>query len=176
MKNKELFDRTIQILVKAYFKDVLDATECTACAVGNIVAENMGYNITPDFYWSDGNDDKIWAAWQVIVWGQNSAAAANRRKRAKAEILSTGYSSKELGRIESAFMFAHKEDKKTRDKVLIGLLAVVDVLCDIHEMNDPAKQEAKALFVKPAAIGIEATPSASEGTADSPAIAQNQSL
>lgn len=45
MKNKELFDKTIGILVNAYLNDTLENANCHACAVGNLVATNCGYEM-----------------------------------------------------------------------------------------------------------------------------------
>jgi len=36
------FENTVDILVKAYINDTLEHNNCYACAVGNIVAHNMG--------------------------------------------------------------------------------------------------------------------------------------
>lgn len=42
MKRPELYQKTVDILVKAYFDDTLQHGNCYACAVGNIIAGNCG--------------------------------------------------------------------------------------------------------------------------------------
>lgn len=39
------FDHTVNVLVQAYLNGKLNPRDCAACAVGNIIADSMGYNI-----------------------------------------------------------------------------------------------------------------------------------
>lgn len=41
MKNKEQFDNSIKVLVKAYLEGTLLHLEVCACAVGNLIADGM---------------------------------------------------------------------------------------------------------------------------------------
>lgn len=66
MTNKERFDETVDILVKAYLNDTLQHGHCAACAVGNIIAKKNDYKIqvkvgsfSNDFMWqSRAGDNK----------------------------------------------------------------------------------------------------------------------
>src|SRR5258706_8814339 len=49
MKNELLYNKTINILKEAYFNNTLQHNNCYACAVGNIIAGNMGLK----FYMGD---------------------------------------------------------------------------------------------------------------------------
>lgn len=42
MKNPEQFKKSIEILVKAYFKGELNAWECKSCAIGNLLGHGTG--------------------------------------------------------------------------------------------------------------------------------------
>jgi hypothetical protein len=45
MKRQELYNNTVDILVQAYFNDTLAHCDCSACAVGNMIAGNCGYEL-----------------------------------------------------------------------------------------------------------------------------------
>lgn len=64
----------------------------------------------------------------------------------------TGYSVNELAKIEYAFETAPRncdyEDHLNDEWMFNGLMAVVDVLADIHGIDLAEKESAKALFVK----------------------------
>src|SRR5688572_25079170 len=45
MKNKPLYHKTVDILVQAYFDDTLVSGHQCGCAVGNLVAANMGIRL-----------------------------------------------------------------------------------------------------------------------------------
>src|SRR5688572_24997822 len=103
MKNPELYHRTVDILVKAYVDGVLMPMTCSACAVGNLVAVNMGYSVTQDKdgfsdrpYWMDSGNkyqhpDSLWAE---HIRGKEIT------QESQAQVDSTGYSEKELYSIE----------------------------------------------------------------------------
>jgi hypothetical protein len=139
MKYKnELFNETVTILVKAYMNDTLEHADCEACAVGNIIAARC-----PDIYEKDPG------AWFDPMHGQ--------KQLAKLQIASTGYSYEDVMKIEHAFENCEKPEHmkdtiwgnwKDPEWMFNGLMAVVDVLCEIHGMNETEKTEAKSLFVK----------------------------
>lgn len=59
----------------------------------------------------------------------------------------TGYSEVELAKIEFAFESA--DEGSTEDENMFnGLMAVVDVLAEIHGVDLTSKEQAKKLFVK----------------------------
>lgn len=142
MKNKELFDRTIGILVKAYFENTLEHGSCMACAVGNLIAANCGLKVNLKRPTKKWNND-------IAEWYNISIGADKRNynyKLAKEQILSTGYSIDEVNWIEQAFervrLFKDKNDRAFK-----GLMNVVDTLMQIHEANETEIAEAKQLFV-----------------------------
>lgn len=154
------FNHTVNVLVKAYFDGVLLHQECYACAVGNIIAESIGANICKEdrvqvdaerYIWRRGID-YIGVMWpNVFITGYRGVPQVQSpefyRGAAKLQIDKTGYSWKELARIESAFEQAeyfHDVDAWN----FSGLMAVVDVLAEINGIDLEAKEKAKGLFVK----------------------------
>lgn len=154
MKNPELFHKTIGILVNAYLNDTLLFSDTCACAVGNLVAGNMGYKITKlpggQFFW----DEDLASNWEHLVWSNINSklypSLSPPTGKSIAEAESTGYTVFELTCIENSFLEGWNKDQKITEKPYNGLMAVVEVLCDIHKMDLTSKEEAKALFVKAA--------------------------
>lgn len=141
MKNEQLYNKTVDILVQAYFDNTLVHGNQCGCAVGNIVASNMGIKIFKgrrgQVFWS--KEAKIWkdAAW----YGYITHASPQEKEfeysisKAKNQIKKTGYSFSEIGQIEGAFEradFGASEE----DFMFNGLMAVIDVLDEIHENKD----------------------------------------
>ena len=150
MKNKELFTKTVNILVDAYFKNTLQHGNCAACAVGNIIACNMGIKfrisaVCDGFYTWDG----LKVSWNkvfVTPFNHQQHNEFNYEGEAKEQIDSTGYTWQELAKVEFAFETAY-EGKSEDDYMFNGLMSVVDVLIEIHEGNETEKETAKELFV-----------------------------
>lgn len=149
------FEHTVNVLVQAYLNDTLEHRNCTACAVGNIIAECTGtkplkfINQKADdlMRWENG----INPSWiSVFVTPHTQARQKkypeNYVNEAKSEIDSTGYTWEELAKIEE--VFEHSEGMNSEDRMFDGLMNVVDVLADIHGIDLKAKEEAKQLFVK----------------------------
>ncbi len=152
------FNHTVNVLVKAYLNDTLAHGYCTACAVGNMVADAMGY----EFGYNDYTDSLTWlndgktlpnpisAGWGKVFFtncGSQHFLLREYEGEAKRQIDSTGYSPEELAKIERAFEYDTDDD--TRDERMFnGLMAVVDVLAEIHNISLEEKQQAKGLFVK----------------------------
>ena len=151
MKNKELFNRTVAVLVKAYQNDTLIHGSCCACAVGNLVAASCGIDdIFDDDEWRKkalGGGFWGWAFVFSTFGREQHIYPENYRGPAKFQIDATGYSWQELAKIEHAFETAPKGDNDD-DWMLNGLLAVYDVLCEIHEVDKSEVQDAKLVFVK----------------------------
>jgi hypothetical protein len=163
------FNYTVNVLVKAYLNNTLEHGKCAACAVGNIIADCKG--ITPQkdafgrhefdyftndipVFWhylfmTDGitqkpYDDSEWISSQDIK---------ERKKAGHEQVISTGYTIEEMAKIEYAFETApgRPQDKFDGfdDKWMFnGLMAVVDVLAQIHGIDLTHKEAAKLLFVK----------------------------
>lgn len=142
------FKNAIDALVYAFFNDTLGKEHCAACAVGNIVAWSHGYKkktisdacqIPGTVYSSDD--------WEHAVW-RNSEGEEELMVISK-----TGYSGLELYKIEEAFEGAtligalryrkHSKSEIMQDQYN-GLMAVLDVLCEIEGIEDTA--EYKELF------------------------------
>lgn len=123
MLKPELYQKTVDILVKAYFEDTLEHGNCEACAVGNIV--NYG-------------KPKKTLEWSNVFCTSSHIQIVEPRNyegTAKDEIDSTGYTWQELSQIEYAFETAPRGNSD--DKWMFnGLMAVIDVLDKIHENTD----------------------------------------
>lgn len=151
MKNELLYNKTVNILVQAYFNDTLEHGYCTCCAVGNIVAANMGYCISKDRQsWIDILYPG-WHGWGTVFitsLGIQRIDVKSYNGEPKNQIDSTGYTLFELAKIEKAFESAHK-GTCDEDWMFNGLMAVIDVLDEIHENKDAAiTSQTKELFIK----------------------------
>ena len=149
MKNETLYNKTVDILLQAYFNDTLRYWDCYACAVGNLVSANMGYKIV-NRQWSDNDGNRVgfkWAGVHTISCGEPVICAENYTGLAKEQIDSTGYTFSQTSKIEQAFESGNKRDGD--DKMFNGLMAVIDVLDQIHENTDPlATEQTKRKFNK----------------------------
>ena len=153
MKNKELFYHSVNILQKAYYDNTLRHGDCQACAVGNLVAGNLGvkYNAEGCIDWDEPRKSIVRAWFQAINHGFISHNALFI-PIVKESIESTKYSPEELMRIEMAFEYGYKY---TEDKGNIyatigedndgykGLCEVLDVLMEIHEFDAPELDKTK---------------------------------
>lgn len=142
------FENTVDILVKAYLNDTLRRGQCEKCAVGNIVhaAGHPMVDWDPDmempeescgnwkavFFTSKGYQRKFYTT--DIEW-QNLGLRM---------IESTGYTVDQLALVEYTFETSYKG----LDPMFNGLMAVVDVLAEIHGVDLTVKESAKLLFVK----------------------------
>ena len=157
---KASFENTVNILVKAYLDDTLVHSDCSACAVGNLVAAGKGYTYKREEYEDEDGDilpgDLFWKEallpkWRRVFMTQNCKHQyqnpQNYTGDAKDEIDATGYAWQELARIEYAFETAPK-GKDDDEWMFNGLMSVVDTLADIHQIDLSVKESAKLLFVK----------------------------
>jgi len=155
MKRPELYHRTVDILVQAYFNDTLEHCQCRACAVGNIVAANMGmklgYNeffncIVPEKFKvnTPTGDSGLW--YQAIYSGGINKKALS--DDVMCQVLCTGYAAQELAKIESAFEYCERGNSK-EDYMFNGLMAVINCLDEIHENHDTEiSQSSKSKFTR----------------------------
>lgn len=125
MKTSERFNRALNRLVKAYMNDTLNAGKCTACAVGSMC----------------GGDSE----WRYAVWAEDVSGCGRTQRtcnsyhipseydllRSIKRIKLTGYTPHQLALVENAFMNHCISPFR-------GLMAVVDVLCEIEGINDPS--------------------------------------
>lgn len=153
------FNDSVSILVKAYLNGTLLHGDCRACAVGNMVAHKMGIKITIE----EDDYENCYASWDVgeaswynhVFLGKVDAVISRNAMR---QYKAIGYTAHQVARIEHAF-----EDAKVRtygpipnmvkynddEWMFNGLMDVVDVLADIHNIDLSVRENAKALFVKP---------------------------
>jgi hypothetical protein len=136
MNNPELYKRTVDILFDAYFNDTLKHGDCTACAVGNIIAANMGYKNERQFYGNRGD-----GSWYFPV----TQGFSTMSERIKREINSTGYTISELSQIEKAFENAGWSPNE-EEEMFNGLVAVLDVLEEIHGVEPSTATQSKERF------------------------------
>lgn len=148
MKNQELFDRTINILVKAYQNETLAHNEACACAIGNMIAGNNGFkiirSINSGLFW-DNEIDSEWT-WVHCNGEFENFLDSDRYVKGKSQLESTGYSINETILIERAFEY-HSEEVWDEDGFK-GLMSVVDALILIHSATTTEAATAKSMFVK----------------------------
>jgi hypothetical protein len=145
MKNKAQFDHTVKILVSAFLNNSLVHGNCHACAVGNIVAANLDIKFDKDLKWIGRQ-----VAWSAVFVTLQYQISQVRRPRAysgeaQKQIDATGYTWQELASIEYAFERA--KGKTPEAHTFNGLMAVIEVLCQLHEMDVSAETAAKQLLV-----------------------------
>lgn len=142
MKNPELYHKTVDVLVRAYFNDTLEHLNCRACAVGNLVAAGMGMKlvfigITGDIVpagFVPGDVTKDSGMWLDAI-GRGCVSWLKMTDDIAMQVKSTGYTAEELAWIEHAFEHADL-GRKTDEWMFNGLMAVIDVLDQIHENTD----------------------------------------
>jgi len=155
MKNKELYDKTISILVQAYLNDTLEHSNCAACAVGNIVAVNMGVKLFKQRYFAMPIGSRGTPADTGLWFNAISDGFVNKNMLSPdilLQVKSTGYTPEELAKIELAFESADAPNGISNcfEPVWMynGLMAVVEVLGQIHEVDKGVLSETKLMFIK----------------------------
>jgi hypothetical protein len=156
------FDNTVSILVKAFLEGTLTKGHCCACAVGNICATAIGAKVSIEGRTITGLGMAEWSDY-TPVWQRAFATSDcdgesmqttwpekyERLPAVKEQIDATGYKWEQLARIEYAFESAEAGYGEAAE--FAGLMAVVDVLADIHGIDLASAEVAKSLFVKQAA-------------------------
>ena len=163
---KATFEHSIDVLVKAFMNNTLEHNNCCACAVGNLVADGIGIKVVPfkgivtKAKWESENDSvSIEKGWPLVFMTDDKKQkkrSYNYKDLAKKQIDSTGYTWQDLAKIEFAFETADKGNSDD-DWMFNGLMAVVDVLAEIHGIDLEKKEEAKSMFKK-TLIGEELEP------------------
>ncbi len=146
MKNQELFHKTVNILVQAYLKGTLKHMDPCACLVGNLIAANMNYKVSQNL-WEDSNGKVQSFTWYNLIMANRGYECFAYLNEAKKEIEVTGYGLEDIIKLESAFEEADRGQSR-EDWMFNGLMDGIDCLCEIHEVNEESKAEAKALFIK----------------------------
>lgn len=145
---KATFEHSIDVLVRAYLNDTLQHNNCTACAVGNMIADALKFEFKKT--WAGLTWENKYPEWIDVFCttsnGQRKTPEAYEYS-AKYQIDSTGYPWQDLAKIEYAFETAPKGNNDD-DWMFNGLMAVVDVLADIHGIDLKQKEQAKEMFKK----------------------------
>jgi hypothetical protein len=151
------FHYTVNVLVKAYLNDTLIHGHPCGCAVGNLIAQDLGLKVIVE-----GSDQAGWIGgryqetgggfdWFTVV-RPDRIVSKGSRKLGVQQIKATGYSVNEIRRIEHAFESVQEENDLFNPHLdpdgHKGLMAVVDVLAEIHNIDLSTKEEAKKAFVK----------------------------
>lgn len=149
---KPSFEKTVDVLVKAYLNDTLQHGNCAACAVGNMVADALNCKVSydeGDFIWirNKAEVQPIWDDVFVTSGDYHRRSPENYTGWPKRQIDATGYTWQELARIEYAFEVSDRGGSND-EWMFNGLMAVLDVLADIHKVDLTTKESAKLLFVK----------------------------
>jgi hypothetical protein len=144
------FNQTVNVLVQAYLNDTLEHCNGCACAIGNLVAHANNYTFIPA-----PPEYSCSIVWNEAEYPSRSgwldARFPNPTEIALEQISSIGYTIKEVFTIERAFELPYispSHYREHKDEVMFeGLMNVVDVLAEIHEVSLEHKEEAKLLFV-----------------------------
>lgn len=134
------FESSVNVLVKAFLNGTLEHTNCEACAVGNLVGGHWWRYL----FITDGHEQYFYEEKDENYGGNDFTY---RRKKGLELIEKSGYDIVQLAKIEFAFETAHKGN--TDDEWMFnGLMAVVNVLAQIHNVDLSVRESAKQLFVK----------------------------
>lgn len=141
----ELYVKTVDILYQAYFNDTLEHGNFCGCAVGNLVAANMGKTFE---HLKNGSPIKVtWAEggtaaanhWYALVADDGSLLSNRNIEEGTKQIRSTGYLLPEIIAIEKAFESAHVNvdlGEGTDEQMFNGLVAVLNVLAKLHDVQE----------------------------------------
>ena len=134
---KATFEKTMDILVKAYLNDTLEHGNCHACAVGNLIAAQNGLSYKRDYSDFQRWDGYIEPHWYQLVtpvkcdYGDIEIGTN--------QINQIGYSIQDTIRIENAFENSER-GQNNDDWMFNGLMAVLDVLAEIHGIDLTVKK------------------------------------
>lgn len=146
MKERDKFEKNWGILVKAYLNGTLEWGNDCACAVGNLIAGNLGYTFTMGTRQGE-------LLREVLSWREENPhwygiACWDGTKRQE-QLESTGYPPELVFKIERGFEYATQQAFRSAqydDPEFEGLSAVLDILLEIHETPMEEAEEARAQF------------------------------
>lgn len=157
MKTPERFDKAINSLVRAFLDETLAKGWCTACAVGNIIASSYNQALDKNYLWGsvdcDGIPNDRWG--NVFCTDERGQQWRSLTSDVLTLVFKTGYSIEELAKIEFAFetnteLPGYKYDQYSPTEIMEdqykGLMAVLDVLCEIDNIDLSTKKEYKKMF------------------------------
>lgn len=146
----ERFKKAYNALVNAFYNGTLQAGNCRACAVGNIVASCINFELKPEHLEiaTEGLDNTGWIksvreAFHISS-GDISEKVWNKQYTSIELHDITGYSPLELAKIESVFEentylknyfeISYSEEELLEDQYN-GLVAVVEVLLELDNIK-----------------------------------------
>ncbi len=158
MIRQDLYNKTINVITKAYHNDTLEHGTCYGCFVGNLVAAGCGY----EYERCEVSEKLLFENGQIAQWdevfctrgfectrtGRVSLQQITYENKyhtideARKQIDSTGYTWQELAQIEFAFETADKGESK-EDYMFNGLIAGIEVLDKIHQVKESKSQKFK---------------------------------
>ena len=149
----ERFEKAYNALLKAFMNDTLASGTCTACAVGNIIADAMGGVVYKD---DEGDfccdvENEWWK--EVFITGERQRITlirenSNVKRYRKRMFELTGYKWHELARIEKTFEkntkiknhdYPDYEEHEIMEDQFNGLMAVMDVLIKLDDVAEGQK-------------------------------------
>lgn len=143
MKHSQRFETAIHRLVKAFFDGTLKKGVCASCAVGTMC---NGYGSWYILFATDKGSEQKRSGLNALRAGNFPAGAEIEKKL----LIRTGYDADDLAKIESVFEKATKIiwynlDDFPKEAIMQdqfnGLMAVVDVLCEIEGIDaQPVKE------------------------------------
>jgi hypothetical protein len=156
------FDHSVGVLIKAYLSGDLQKGNCSACAVGNLIADALEIKFTRiptrTVYDEDSTapDDSYYvnwvgctSSWFDFLFGITQAETPGYSS--KEQILSTGYTIDQLRLIEYTFELPRgvSTQNPAYDEYLYrGLLAVVGVLAKIHGVDLATSEQAETSITR----------------------------
>jgi hypothetical protein len=134
------FHHSVNVAVQAYINGTLEHMDCQKCYVGNLIRAS-GYNLKM-------NDDAHETYWLRHLQNKfRKVSVTYDLTIAMEQIVCTGYTDEELNRLEYAFEFS-EFDLDSDQYMFNGMMAVVEELAKIHNIDLETTEKAKALFVK----------------------------
>lgn len=137
MNRPERFERSVDVLARAFFDGTLRHRDPCACAVGNLVADQIGADTEAEssMDWPDHSSHDNWYdALLDFIYREKKETDIARPLR---------YTNTEIAKIEDAFENAPHDDQ------FEGLMNVLDVLFEIHEIEDQSVREnSREAFIK----------------------------
>jgi len=144
----------IDIFLDAINNGTLAAGTCTACAVGNLVAAGIGYEIDKDFnsFVKLKNDTlkvKPNAAWMAAFSSSREAIIGYTKEDGLKNIEATDFTLEEILKIERAFerntrisygRYYEFSKKEIRADQIKGLEAIVKVMLTFDEQKENVKE------------------------------------
>lgn len=139
------FEKAYNALYNAFMNDTLAKGSCTACAVGNIVADAMGGKV----YKSDNNmldstvPNVFWSNIFCTCGGEQSITRNYTIEEKIKEL--TGYSWKEMAMVEYVFenntkiifeYYHNYSERQIMEDQFNGLMAVMDVLIELDRVEE----------------------------------------